>query len=62
MTEKNKESPPSFWSVIAENFVEGEKAALRFARAGAIVGAVLGAALGFYLIDIFGLIQLSLGV
>ena len=56
MMDNGKEDPPSFWRVMAENFVEGEKDALRFARGGAFVGTILGAGLGFYLFNVFGLL------
>ena len=62
MTEKDQREPPSFWSVIAESFIEGEKAALRFARVGAIVGAVLGAGVGILLISVFGLLGIGAGL
>ena len=61
MSEEEKEDTPSFWSVVGENFIEGEKSALRFARGGAIVGAVLGTGLGIYLFDVFGLAGVGTG-
>ena len=62
MTEKGKKDPPSFWSVIAESFIEQEKDALRFGRAGAIVGALLGAGLGIYFFAIFGVLGIGVGL
>ncbi len=62
MTEKDQREPPSFWGVIAESFVEGEKAALRFARVGAIFGAVLGSGLGLLLVSVFGLLGIGVGL
>ena len=62
MNEKDKQELPPFWSVVVESLIEGEKAALRFARAGAIVGALLGAGLGFFLISVFGVLGIGVGL
>ncbi len=62
MTDHDKKDPPSFWRVIAQSIIEGEKHALRVARGGAIVGALLGAGAGIYFFEYFGWMGIRFGL
>ena len=61
MIDNNKNEPPSFWRVMFDGLIEGEIAALRFARGGALVGAVLGVGIGILLFSAFGFLGIGVG-